>query len=62
MFDNLRQEAKITKALDGVSFKEMAEAIEVKQTSFYAFIKGQYDLSVEKAILLKEFLALARGE
>ena len=54
MFDNLRQEAKTTKALDGVSFKEMAEAIEVKQIEIDQQTKNQIIKAIQK--LLKDVI------
>lgn len=53
MNDNLRKEVKLLKALQGISYKEIAEDyLEMKQDSFYAWLHGYYNLSEEKQQLL----------
>ena len=46
--EQLRKECKMLKALQGISYTELAEYLEIKQQSMYNFLKGEYDLSIEK--------------
>ncbi len=48
MNDFLRKECKMLKALQGVSYKELAEYIDIRQDSFYSWLRGYYNLSQEK--------------
>lgn len=48
MNDFLRKECKMLKALQGVSYKELAEYIEIRQDSFYSWLRGYYNLKPEK--------------
>ena len=54
--EKLRQQVKILKALQNVSYKEFAEYLEIKQQSFYNWLKGSYDLSFKKQIKLQEII------
>ena len=54
--ENLRQQVKVLKALQNVSYKEFAEYLEIKQQSFYNWLKGSYDLSFNKQIKLQEII------
>ena len=56
MRQDLRVEVKLLKALQGVSYKEIAEYLEVKQDSFYSWLKGNYEFGEEKELLLKEVI------
>lgn len=56
MNKELRKQCKILKAIQGVSYKEIAEYLEIKTHSFYCWINGYYDLSHKKAMKLKEIL------
>ena len=40
MNENLRKEVKLLKALQGISYKEVAEFLEIRQDSFYNWLKG----------------------
>jgi len=48
MNDYLRKECKLLKAIQGISYKEIAEYLEITQDSFYCWIKGYYDLGNKK--------------
>ena len=48
MNDKLRKEVKILKALQGVSYKEIAELLEIRQDSFYNWLKGYYEFGNER--------------
>lgn len=54
--ETLRTECKVLKALQNVSYKEFAEYLEIKQQSFYNWLKGEYDLSQEKQQKLFEII------
>lgn len=58
MQDNLRNEVKLLKALQDVPYLEIAEHLEIRKNSFYNWLKGYYDLSIEKQERLKEIIAL----
>ena len=66
MNDYLRNEVKLLKALQGITYKEIAEyievkdilismgaKIEVKENSLYCWLKGYYDFGEDRAEKLK---------
>lgn len=57
MNEFLRKECKLLKAMQGISYKEIAEYLELKQDSFYCWIKGYYDLGENKQRQLKEIIS-----
>lgn len=48
MQENLRNKVKLLKALQGVSYSEIADYLEMHRNSFYNWLKGYYNLSAEK--------------
>ena len=48
MNDKLRIDVKLLKALQNVSYKEIAELLEIRQDSFYNWLKGYYDFGEER--------------
>lgn len=56
MQEYLRKKVKIIKALQNITYKEIAEDLEINQHSFYNFLKGYYDLSQEKEKRLIEII------
>lgn len=46
--NNLRQRVKMLKAIQGISYKELAEYIEISPKSFYSWLNGQYEFSDER--------------
>ena len=44
MQDFYRKEVKLLKAMQGITYKEISEYLEIKQDSFYSWLKGNYDL------------------
>ena len=58
MQENLRKQVKLLKALQNVSYKEIAEYLEINKNSFYNWLKGYYDFSIEKEQRLIEILSL----
>ena len=55
--DILRKDVKILKALQGVSYKEVAEYLEIRQDSFYNWLKGYYEFSEERQRRLLDVIA-----
>ena len=51
--DSLRKRVKLLKALQKVSYKELAEYIEMSPKSFYNWINGQYEFGDERKKRLK---------
>lgn len=60
MNDFLRKECKLLKALQGVSYKELAENLEIKTDSFYCWLKGYYNFSFERQQRLKEIVSILK--
>jgi hypothetical protein len=54
--DFLRKEVKLLKALQGVSYKEIAEFLEIRQDSLYNWLCGYYDLGIRKQKRLYEIV------
>ena len=44
------------KALRGISYKEIAEYLEIKPKSLYNWLRGDYELSQEKLKVLQEVI------
>ena len=57
MNDKLRKEVKLLKALQGVSYKELADYLEIRQDSFYNWLKGYYNFSYERQLMLYDIIA-----
>lgn len=57
MNDKLRKEVKLLKALQGISYKEIADYLEIRQDSFYNWLKGYYDLGKERQNRLFDVIA-----
>ena len=52
MNEKLRKECKLLKAMQDISYKEIAEYLEIKDSSFYSWLNGYYDLGREKQLRL----------
>lgn len=48
MNEYLRKECKLLKALQGISYKEIAEYLQIKDDSFYCWLKGYYDFGKKR--------------
>ncbi len=57
MNDKLRKEVKLLKALQGISYKEIAEFLEIRQDSFYNWLKGYYEFGEERQRRLLDVIA-----
>lgn len=60
MQDNLRKEVKIIKALQNITYTEMAEHLEISRSAFYNWVAGQYSLSKEKEQRLAEIIEMIK--
>ena len=56
MNDKLRKEVKLLKALQGVCYKEIAVLLEIRQDSFYNWLKGYYEFGNERQHRLLEVI------
>lgn len=57
MQEELRKKVKLLKALQNVSYIEIAGYLEIHRNSFYNWLKGYYNLSAEKESQLKEIIS-----
>ena len=60
MQEKLREKVKLLKALQDVSYTEIAAHLEIHKNSFYNWLKGYYNLSTEKTERLIEIITLIR--
>lgn len=56
MNNDLRKKVKLLKALQGVSYIELSEYLEVSKSSFYNWLAGSYDFGIERQNRLLEIL------
>lgn len=62
MDDILRNECKYLKCYQGITYKEIAEYLEVRQDSFYSWLKGYYNFSIERKEQLQDIIANLRED
>ena len=58
MQNYLRNKVKVLKALQNITYTEIAEDLEINRNSFYNWLKGYYNLSLEKEQRLNEIINL----
>lgn len=56
MNDILRKEVKLLKALQGISYREIAEYLEISESGMYNWLKGYYELGRTKQKKLEEII------
>ena len=56
MNDTLRKECRLLKAIQNISYKELASYLEVKDDSFYSWLKGYFDFGIQKQYKLKSII------
>ena len=56
MNENLRQQTKILKALQGISYAEIAEYMEIHVHSFYNWLNNQYNFTTTNCIRLQQII------
>ena len=52
----LRKEVRLLKAIQGITYKELADYLEIKQGSFLGWLHNRYDLSEANQIKLKDII------
>lgn len=57
MNEYLRKECKLLKALQGISYTEIAGYLELSASSFYNWLYNAYDFGEEKQQKLQEIIA-----
>ncbi len=57
MNELLRKECKLLKALQGISYTEIAEYLELSPSSFYNWLCNAYDFGEERQKRLQEVIA-----
>ena len=57
MNDILRKEVKLLKALQGISYREIAEYLEISESGMYNWLKGYYNFSEVKQHRLLDIIA-----
>lgn len=55
--NDLRKQVKLLKALQGISYKEIAEYLELPPKSFYNWLNGQFEFGEEREQRLYEVIA-----
>ena len=56
MNEALRKQVKELKVYQDITYKELAEYLEIQRNSFYNWLKGYYNLSEEKQIQLLDII------
>ena len=56
MNKKLRQEVKLLKAFQNITYKDIAELLQIRQDSFYNWLCGQYDFGESRQKRLKEII------
>lgn len=57
MNNELRKQVKLLKALQGISYKEIANYLEIKVDSLYSWLRGNYDFSEKRLSMLQNVIA-----
>ena len=60
MNEDLRNEVKLLKAMQGITYKELAEDLEIRQDSFSNWLRGKYELGLEKQKLLQDLVDILK--
>lgn len=56
MNEALRKQVKELKVYQDITYKELAEYLEIQRNSFYNWLKGYYNFSEEKQIQLQDII------
>ena len=56
MNEYLRKECKLLKALQGISYKEIANYLEIRPDSLSAWLRGKYDFSEKRLSMLQNVI------
>ena len=56
MNNELRKQVKLLKALQGITYKELAEYLGIKVNSLYSWLRGNYDFSEKRLSMLQNII------
>lgn len=56
MNNELRKQVKLLKALQCISYKEIAGYLEIKVDSLYSWLRGNYDFSEKRLSMLQNVI------
>lgn len=62
MNEDLRKKCKELKVFQDVPYKDIATQLGLKKNSFYNWLRGYYNLSIEKQQELQNILSNFKGE
>ena len=62
MNEKLRLQVKQLKMLQGINYNEISQYLEIKQNSFYNWLKGYYNFGEERQRALQEIIDTLREE
>ncbi len=54
--DEIRKRVRLLKATKNISYKELAEYLEITRSSMYNWLHCQYELSEKRALKLEEII------
>lgn len=54
--NQLRNDVKLLKAFQGITYRDFAEYLDINQGSLYLWLRGNFNLSYEKCMLLKNII------
>ena len=60
MNTELRHKVKELKVYQGITYKEIAEYLEISRNSFYNWLNGYYEFSLEKENKLNEIISILK--
>lgn len=56
MNESLRKRVKLLKALQGITYREIASYLEMNESSFNNWLNGLYNLGIDRQLLLDSIL------
>ena len=56
MNDKVRKQVRLLKALQNISYKEIAGYLEIRPDSLSAWLKGNYDFSEKRLSMLQDII------
>lgn len=56
----LREQVKLLKAFQNITYKELAEYLEITQNGFYCWLRGNYELGDRKQKKLKDIIDILK--
>lgn len=56
MNDLLRKRVKLLKALQGITYREISSYLEMNESSFNNWLKGLYNLGIERQLQLDDII------